>query len=181
MWTRRNLSLLLTLTGHLLLASAAPAQAASLQDAQGKIQAGDFAGAIVILDEVVAAEPDNAQAWLSLATARERSQQHDPAVQAYHRAIGFTATNGRALYGLGLMYAADGETDSAFAYLTQAKHTASVNITRIGVDPRSTSLREDHRTSRCSPPKPNSLTRSWKTSPFCASGSEKPPETSSAG
>ena len=145
MWTRRNLSLLLTLTGHLVLASAAAAQAASLQDAQGKIQTGDFAGAIVILDEVVAAEPDNAQAWLSLATARERSKQHDPAVQAYHRAIGFAATNGRALYGLGLMYAADGETDSAFAYLTQAKHTASVNITGIGVDPRSASLREDHR------------------------------------
>lgn len=145
MWTRRSSKLLLTLLGHLVLAPAASAQAASLQDAQGKMQTGDFAGAIVILDKIVAAEPDNSQAWLSLAGARERSKQHDPAVQAYHRAIDFAATEGRALYGLGLMYAADGQTDSAFAYLEQAKHTETVNLTRIGVDPRSTSLREDPR------------------------------------
>ena len=43
------------------------------------------------------------------------------------------------------MYAADGQTDSAFAYLEQTKHTETVNVTRIGVDSRSTSLREDPR------------------------------------
>ena len=145
MRTRRDSTLFLTLAGHLVLASVASAQAASLEDARAKMQTGDFAGAAVILEDVVAAEPDNAQAWLSLATTRERSNEHDSAVEAYHRAIGFTTTRGRALYGLGLMYASDGETDSAFAYLAQAKHTGTVNVTRVGVDPRSTSLRDDPR------------------------------------
>jgi tetratricopeptide (TPR) repeat protein len=145
MWSRRSFTSLLILTGHLVLVSIVSAQAASLQDARAKMQAGDFAGAAVILEDVVAAEPDNAQAWLSLATARERSNQHDSAIEAYHHAIGFTTTNGRALYGLGLMYASDGEIDSAFGYLTQAHHTATINMTRIGIDPRSTSLREDPR------------------------------------
>jgi tetratricopeptide (TPR) repeat protein len=145
MRTRHGLTLFLILTSHLVIASVASAQTASLQDARAKMQTGDFAGAAVILEDVVAAEPDNAQAWLSLATAHEQSNEHDSAVEAYHHAIGFTTTKGRALYRLGLMYASDGETDSAFAYLAQAKQTATVNVTRLGVDPRSTSLREDPR------------------------------------
>jgi len=145
MWTRCSVTSLLALAGHLALASAVSAQSGSLQDARAKMQAGDFTGAAVILEDVVAAEPDNAQAWLTLATARERANEHDSAIEAYHSAIGFTSTNGRALYGLGLMYASDGETDSAFAYLAQAQHTGTVNVTRVGVDPRSTSLRDDPR------------------------------------
>lgn len=149
--TRRNLLVLLTIAGQMALAPAALAQTPPLQDAQAKMRTGDFAGAAVILDQVTAAEPDNAQAWLSLATARERSKNYQSASQAYHRAIEFAATNGRALYGLGLMYASDGETDSAFAYLLQAKNTAAINITRIGVDPRSASLREDPRYQKLFP------------------------------
>jgi len=136
-------AVLTTLT--LLFGAAASAQTPALQNAQAKMQSGDFAGAAALLAPVVEAEPDNASAWLTYARALEQSGDRAQAYTAYYRASSFTATEPNALYFVGLMHAVDGQTDSAFYYLQKAKATGRTNVTRIGLDPRSASLRDDPR------------------------------------
>lgn len=145
MRTRPWPSLLLAVAIVSLTAQTAQTQSTSLQDAQARMQSGDFAGAAEILRPLVETEPENANAWLSLSRALERSGQHEEAVTAYHKAASFPPTNARAMYNLGLLYASDGNADSAFAYLGQAESTGKVNMTRVGNDPRSQSIREDPR------------------------------------
>ncbi len=145
MRTRPWPSLLLAVAIVSLTAQTAQTQSTSLQDAQARMQSGDFAGAAEILRPLVETEPENANAWLSLSRALERSGQHGEAVTAYHKAASFPPTNARAMYNLGLLHASDGNADSAFAYLGQAESTGKVNMTRVGNDPRSQSIREDLR------------------------------------
>jgi hypothetical protein len=133
------------LTLALIFGTVMSAQTPALQSAQAKMQAGDFAGAAEILAPVVEAEPDNARAWLTFGTALERAGERERAYQAYQRAATFSATEANALYAIGLMNAVDGRPDSAFHYLQVAKATGRTNMTRIDLDPRSASLREDPR------------------------------------
>jgi len=141
----RPWTILLATAVFTLAIQGAHAQSTALQDAQANMRTGDFAGAAEILRPLVEAEPENATAWLSLGTALERSGQTGEAISAYHTAASFPPTNARALYNLALLYANTGEPDSAFIYLDQADATGTINMTRVGIDPRSQTIRQDPR------------------------------------
>ncbi len=118
---------------------------ATLQAAQAKLQSQDFEGAAAILAEVTNAQPENPQAWMMSGFALERLGRNEQALEAYHHALVLPQPPPRAYYNIGMVHAAMGHPDSAFAWLRQAGATGSIDLTALDRDPRSASLRSDSR------------------------------------
>jgi hypothetical protein len=125
--------------------SAAQTQPPTVAQAQARLQAQDPAGAITILDAVVAANPKDAAAWRQLGGALLQTKAYDRAVTALERAVTLLPTGTVVLYNLGCAYARMGQTDKAIAALERAKATRGLDMSRAATDPDLTSIRTDPR------------------------------------
>jgi hypothetical protein len=117
----------------------------TVQSAIARLQAGDPGGAGEILEQVLAAEPDNGRAWNVLGIARQRAGDADGARQAYEKAASDPVFGSRAMYNLGVLLATEGDLDGAFGWLLEAKGTGSVDLTGIGASPAGAALSADPR------------------------------------
>jgi tetratricopeptide (TPR) repeat protein len=73
-----------------------------LEQAQSLYSAKRFADAAPLYEKVVAANPDDANAWIHLAAARRQSGHCDRAVVAYRRYLALVKTHPDPYYGMGL-------------------------------------------------------------------------------
>jgi hypothetical protein len=134
----------------LLLATSAIAQSPqpappAVQQAFAKIQAGDAAGAVTILEPVVAADPNNARALRVLGTAYIKTKAYGQALAVLTKSLQLEPDFPSALYNVAVVHALRGETDAAFEWLAKAKATNKIDMTPIEVDADLTSLRGDAR------------------------------------
>ncbi len=148
--TRKVYSLLLAVgIGWLGCSSPAPESESASDDQVEKaielVQARDFTGAVVILNEVTKNQPDNARAWSLLGMALHSMGFLDRALPAYLKATEFPDTAPDAMYNAACAYALNGDKDKAFEWLTKAQETGRVDMTKIEIDPNFKSLREDSR------------------------------------
>ncbi len=147
------LCVIVTLVG-VVGAESAPAQSTPrppLQDAAVKLQAGDFEGAITVLEPLTESSPRNGQAWLMLGRARLGAGDPEGARAAYMTATELEDVGPNALYGVGMTHAVDSSLDLAFHWLERAKESGRVNMTQLGGDPNAGNLADDPRYSSLFP------------------------------
>jgi tetratricopeptide (TPR) repeat protein len=109
------------------------------------IQSGDAAGAVKILEPLVAAQPQNVRAIRLLGSAYIRTKQFDQALETLTRALSIEPQSGPALYNIGVVHALRGNADAAFEWLEKARATNRLDITQIEADDDLVSLRKDPR------------------------------------
>jgi len=119
--------------------------AATLADAQARLQAQDPAGAAKLLDEITAREPKNARALRMLGVARHQLQEYERAADAYSASLALEPDHPIALYNLGCLHALGGEPDRALEFLGKAKATRKIDMAQIEVDADLASLKADPR------------------------------------
>ena len=105
----------------LLLASAVLAQDASLAEAEKKMEARDFAGALADFDKLIQATPGDVPAQIGRARALSELDRVDDAIQSLGRAIEVAPKpDARLPYMRGLMYLRKEDTNAAIADFTKA-------------------------------------------------------------
>lgn len=111
-------------------------QAAVQQGSGAMINPGQSAARIAELEQVVAKDPKNLQAWITLGNDYFDSNQAQKAVQAYAKALEIDPTNANVLTDQGVMFRALGFYDRALANFEKAskldpKHLQSLFNTGI--------------------------------------------------
>jgi len=122
-----------------------PVQPPTVAQAVARLQAQDAAGAVKILDEVVKREPENPAAWRTLGAALIQTKELERAAASLTRALELQPNAPPVLYNLAAVEALRGNADAAFGWLTKAKGTGNIDLTRMETDPNLASLRTDAR------------------------------------
>ena len=149
-------SILRALAAALLLGAGVQAQTPSptapptMADARARIQANDNAGAVVLLEQITASTPGNANAWQMLGTAYRALRNGPKAIAAYQKMIDLVPASVQAPFGMAAAHAVSGDTDGAFAWLTKARDRR-LDMSRIETDPDLAPLRRDPRFARLRP------------------------------
>ena len=124
----------------------------TLRAAQLRMQANDPAGAIKILETVVAATPADTAAWQLLGTARQQVKDYDGALAAFQKVVDARATAApQALYGIGVVYALKRDIDRAFEWLAKARDSRQVDMTQLDTNAELAHIRKDPRYTRLRP------------------------------
>lgn len=100
-------------------ADTAPDPAAVLQEARASIEAGDYAGAMASLSEVVAADPQNADALNLMGYASRKSGDMANAATYYEAALAINPSHFGALEYQGEMFLMTDQLDAAKANLAK--------------------------------------------------------------
>jgi hypothetical protein len=123
----------------------AAAQQPGVPEAFAKLQANDAAGAVTILEPLVAREPGNARALRLLGTAYIKTKHYDQAIAVLEKSLVAEPNFPAALYNLGAAHARRKESDLAFEWLAKAKATKRLDMSQIEVDDDLASLKNDPR------------------------------------
>jgi len=126
-------------------AAPAPAPPPGVPEAFAKVQAGDAAGAVAILEPIVAAEPKNARAMRVLGMAYIRTKAYDKAMAVLAQSLEVEPGFPAALYNIGVVHALQGDRNAAFAWLQKTKATKKMDMSSIENDADLASLRDDPR------------------------------------
>ena len=116
-----------------------------LEKAIELVQARDFAGAVVILNDITENQPDNARAWSLLGMSLHSMGFLDRALPAYLKATEFPDTAPDAMYNVACAYALKKDKEKAFEWLVKAQETGRVDMTKIEIDTNLEILKEDPR------------------------------------
>jgi hypothetical protein len=116
-----------------------------------RLQANDNAGAVKILSQITARQPQNGRAWRALGVAYQNLKDFDRAIAAYHHALNVDRSIPTPFFNLGVVYAILGEKDQAFDWLEKAKATRRIDMTQIEVTAELASLKSDARFARLLP------------------------------
>ena len=149
-------SILRAFAAALLLGAGVQAQTPSptpqptIADARARLQANDNAGAAVLLEQITASTPGNANAWLMLGTAYRALRNGAKAIAAYQKVLDLVPASVQAPFGMAAAYAVNSDADGAFAWLTKARDRR-LDMSRIETDPDLAPLRRDPRFARLRP------------------------------
>jgi hypothetical protein len=118
-----------------LAAFVLPAQKAdpSLADALARLQAGDFAGAARMFEQITQREPGNGRAWRNLGVAYQGMKDPDRAIAAWQHALAIEPTMVGPIYNVALAYAAKKDADHVFEWLERAKATGKIDMSQAEV------------------------------------------------
>jgi hypothetical protein len=117
----------------------------ALITAMERLQSGDAASAMPMLEAVTRDEPRSAEAWRSLGAAYRQLKMIDKAITAYENALRIDRDAPQSLYMLGILYAAKGNTEQAFKWLRRARATHRYDMTQLSQDAEARDLRGDPR------------------------------------
>jgi len=90
----------------------------SLSAAVAKLAAQDVAGATVMLEAIVRAEPANGRAWRILASAYQQSRRFDDAIAADRKSLDVDPSMPAPLFSLGTLYALKGDGMGFIPYVS---------------------------------------------------------------
>lgn len=124
---------------------------AQMQQAIGKLRAGDPQAAVPIVEAVTEREPENGKAWLLLGTAQQFAGQLDPALASYRRALDIKESAAKAMYNIGVIHGAKGDRDQAFEWLLRARASNQIDTTQVGASAAGKALRDDPRFAKLFP------------------------------
>lgn len=150
-WHAARSALAAVAWGSILLAAPAPgaslALTPSIAQAQQAIEDGDEDLAVGMLREIVAARPDDPQAWFLYGYALHACGQIEEAVKAHEKAASFEGSPFRAvaLYNEGCAHALLGQRNEAFEALNASVAAGMTDADQIRKDPDLKNLRRDER------------------------------------
>ena len=98
----------------------APARSPLVKEAETLLAKGDAEGAKSKFEEAIAAQPDDARAYLGLGLCDEALEKFDAAEQAYRKAAEVDPSFAEARNNLGVLLRDKGELDAAIEELTRA-------------------------------------------------------------
>ena len=104
---------------------------ASVPAAQALAARGDNAGARAMLEQLVAREPKNFQAWSMLGGACRRLNDNECALNSFTRALEIRAGDPQTLVNIGITHAARGDAEAALGWLGKARATRRVDMTQL--------------------------------------------------
>jgi tetratricopeptide (TPR) repeat protein len=140
-------ALILSLT--LVLTAAAFAQAPpappELRAANEKIAAKDFDGAIAILEDFTAKNPQRGGAVQLLARTYAQKGDADGALRTYERLLAYPGQRGTALVEIAALHHASKDEAKTFAALKSVRESGSVDFDQLRTDARFESLHKDPR------------------------------------
>ncbi|HEY6147762.1 MAG TPA: tetratricopeptide repeat protein, partial [Thermoanaerobaculia bacterium] len=122
-----------------------PPAPAGLPAAMARLQAGDPAGAVAILEPLARREPDNPQVWRALGVARIKTKDLDGATAALTKALELEPGSPRAMYNLGVVAALKNRPDEAFDWLGKVRAGRKLDMTYVQVDTDLDAIRKDPR------------------------------------
>jgi Tetratricopeptide repeat/FG-GAP repeat/FG-GAP-like repeat len=118
---------------------------AALVESAKLMQQGAYAEAAALLERLVAAEPENAQAWFRLGYCRHALGDLQRALAAHERAACFPEVAATASYNAACAHARLGHVDEAFAWLERARTAGFTGWAALATDADLDALREDPR------------------------------------
>ena len=139
------LAVVVAIAAPACVSQSAPANQPTVGQAAGMMATNDFAGAAKILEQIVVREPGNGRAWRTLALANQQLKQWDRAIEANKRALDVEPENLTPYISLGAIYAAKGDKDQAFLWLSKARASRRVDMTQIETMPELATLKSDSR------------------------------------
>ncbi len=105
----------------LIILTACGTSLPTMEEAQAKMEQGDYEGAFTDLQAIVEANPDDAEAQFQLGMAALRSGHSEVAEAAFQKAMELDPMREAAVYhNLGVLYYQQGQTDEAIAYFKKA-------------------------------------------------------------
>jgi hypothetical protein len=110
-----------------------------------RLQSGDTAAAIRMLEAVTRDEPQSAEAWRALGAGYRQLKMIDKAIVAHEKALRIEPGAPQSLYMLGVLYAAKGNAEQAFIWLGRARATHRYDMTQLSQDSEVKDLRKDPR------------------------------------
>ena len=119
--------------------------AAAVQKAAGLLQGQDFAGAAVLLEQIVAEHPEAAPAWRLLGLVHHQNGEFEKALPLHLKAAEFEATRWPGHYKAAAAHARLGNADQALELLESVRDSGKFNLTGISLDPDLASLEQDPR------------------------------------
>ena len=146
------LTLLLTLSQAQSPSQNPAPQPTPVQQAGQQLQQGNFAQAVAILEPVVEAQPQNANAWYLLGYSYHAQKNWAKAIPAHEKAAGFPQTAPNASYNLACAWALQGDADQAFQWLEKAKTAGFQGWGQLWNDADLTSIQSDPRFLKYAPP-----------------------------
>jgi len=107
--------------GKFMAGSSAPTNQQAMQQGSGPVvNPGQSAARIAELEQLVAKDPKNLQAWITLGNDYFDANQAQKAVQAYNKALAIDPNNANVLTDQGVMFRALGFFDRALANFEKA-------------------------------------------------------------
>ncbi len=91
-----------------------------MEEAQGHLQAGEFAEAAEVFKKVVELDKENGRAWHLYGYSLHGAGELDEAIKIHTKATEFDRYRGISLYNLGCAYSLKKDADKAFEYLNKA-------------------------------------------------------------
>lgn len=95
-------------------------QAQRLRQANDALRKRDYAAAIAIYKEILAADPENLAVLLNLGAAYHLAEQHSLAIECFEKVLQRDAENVTALINVAAAHGALGHLDQGIAALTKA-------------------------------------------------------------
>src|SRR5579862_2290159 len=126
-------------------AATPPTESPQLIAALERLQSGDSAGAVPMLEAVTRHEPRSAEAWRALSTGYRQLKSVDQAIAASEQALKVEPGAAQSFYALGVLYAAKGDADQAFMWLGRARDTHRYDMTQLSEHAELKDLRNDPR------------------------------------
>ena len=123
----------------------APPGTTDIRQAMNAMRQGDMAGAVGILDSLVAVHPELGAAWNALGIVQRTAGDHAASLAAFETAESLNPGNGSAVFNVGVAHALLNQVDEAFDWLIRAKETGSVLTANIALSPAAANLRADPR------------------------------------
>lgn len=151
--------------------SANAQQPPTVAQATARLQAQDAAGAVKILDAVIAREPENVMAWRTLGVALTQTKEYGRALAALQKALDLQPGTPIVLYNIGAVHALQGQPDRAFEWLERVRATGNFDMTQLEADAKFASIRTDPRFRRLMPTdaffadpfvEPVTIVREWR-------------------
>ncbi len=149
----RLLALCLTVGAAVMVSAVPPgfgsvdlsAESPQLIAAMERLQSGDTAGAVRMLEGLTRDEPRSAEAWRALSAGYRQLKQTDKAIAASEEALRIEPGAAQSLYMLGVLYAAKGNAGQAFVWFGRARDTHRFDMTQLTQEAEVKDLRKDPR------------------------------------
>jgi hypothetical protein len=123
----------------------APAPPPEIRTANEKIAAKDFDGAIAVLEDYTAKNPQRGGAVQLLARTYAQKGDVDAAVRTYERLMPYPGQRGTALMEIAALHHARKDEAKTYAALKRVRETGSVDFDQLRTDARFESLHKDAR------------------------------------
>jgi len=129
-----------------------PPQPPTMAAAQARLAANDTAGAITILEALVAATPASVPAWTLLGSTRQQAKDYDNAIAAFRKVAELRPQAAPQMhFNVAAAYAGKQDRERAFEWLQKARDSRQVDMSQLDATREFDAIRKDPRFAKLRP------------------------------